>query len=67
MYKFITYEEWEDSYKESHPDARCNPEKTEVVLTINACNHEDTDSCIDHEAALAVVSNWTIEEDIPTT
>ena len=63
MYKFVTYKEWEDSYKEDHPFARSNPEKTEVVLTINAYDNEDELFCVDYERAFNIVSAWSSPEE----
>ena len=65
MYKFITYEEWENSYKDSHPHARANPEKTEVVLTVNDHSEISEAQCVGHEEAFSRVSLWTVGEEIP--
>ena len=63
MYKFITYKEWEDFHKESHPHARANQEKTEVVLTINNYSKISKSQCVDHEEAFKRVSAWAVSEE----
>lgn len=59
MYKFIPYDEYMNSdYVTSHPNARVNAAKTEVVLSCN--NHEAPCSCITHaEAVTYIAANWT--------
>lgn len=58
MYRFISYDEYLNStYLLSHPNARVNIEKTEVVLSCN--NHGDGCDCLSHEEAIEHVSiNW---------
>ena len=66
MYKFITYKEWEDSYQESHPNARTNQAKTEVVLSINECDHVEPEHCVSTEEAHRRVYAWAPREGYPT-
>ena len=61
MYKFIPYDEYlSSSYLTSHPHARVNTEKTEVVLS---CSTHDNCKCVTHKEALAHIdTNWAKEE-----
>lgn len=62
MYKFIPYDEYlSSSYLTSHPHARVNTEKTEVVLS---CSTHDNCKCVTHKEALEHIdTNWAKEED----
>jgi hypothetical protein len=56
-YKFISYSDYIDSdYALSHPNARVNEDRTEVVLS---CSTHDNCNCLTQEqAALHIKTNW---------
>lgn len=55
MYKFISYSDWLDNYSKDYPNARCNIERTEVVLS---CKFGEGDT-IREAALLYIDTNWT--------
>ena len=57
MYKFISYKEYETSYKSNYPNARISPDKTVVVLSVNTPDKD----CVSWEEASKTVGAWEEE------
>lgn len=52
MYKFITVDEYNESYKHKYPNARQSPDESEYVIST-------IDGDVTHDEAVAYIeSNW---------